>query len=300
MRLQDKVALITGAGSNIGRAMARLFAREGAAVVVGDTDETGGGETVRLIEAAGGRACSVAGDVSTTQGLRQSIDGAVETYGRLDMFLSNANSGASGTIAQFDRAGAEKLLMVNLMALMEGAHYCLPHMQQAGGGAIVATSSVQALVGVPGHPAYGAAKAGILGAVRSMAVELWPYKVRVNAVCPGGTGGKTWTVIDELGEEYLPEFEERFGREMRHLPLPVPTDPMAIAQAALFLASDEASYITGQHLSVDAGLGMLRYSVFHGPEPLDTPQARSQRHSELQAEFEAWLAAKKEEQVREP
>ena len=230
MRLQDKVALITGAGSNIGRAMARLFAREGAAVVVGDTDEVGGGETVRLIEAAGGRACSVAGDVSTTQGLRQSIDGAVETYGRLDMFLSNANSGASGTIAQFDRAGAEKLLMVNLMALMEGAHYCLPHMQQVGGGAIVATSSVQALVGVPGHPAYGAAKAGILGAVRSMAVELWPYKVRVNAVCPGGTGGKTWTVIDELGEEYLPEFEARFGREMRHLPLPVPTDPMAIAQ----------------------------------------------------------------------
>ncbi len=162
MRLQDKVALITGAGSNIGRAMARLFAREGAAVVVGDTDEVGGGETVRLIEAAGGRACSVAGDVSTTQGLRLSIDGAVETYGRLDIFLSNANSGASGTIAQFDRAGAEKLLMVNLMALMEGAHYCLPYMQQAG-GAIVATSSVQALTGVPGHPAYGAAKAGILG-----------------------------------------------------------------------------------------------------------------------------------------
>ena len=130
MRLQGKVALITGAGSNIGRAMARLFAREGAAVVVGDTDEVGGGETVRLIEAAGGRACLVAGDVSTTQGLRQSIDGAVETYGRLDIFLSNANSGASGTIAQFDRAGAEKLLMVNLMALMEGAHYCLPHMSR--------------------------------------------------------------------------------------------------------------------------------------------------------------------------
>ena len=98
-----------------------------------------------------------------------------------------------------------------------------------------------------------------------------------------------------MGEEYLPEFEARFGRDMRHLPLPVPTDPMAIARAALFLASDEASYITGQHLSVDAGLGMLRYDVFHGPEPLDTPQARSQRQSELQAEFEAWLAAKKEE-----
>ena len=295
MRLRGKVALITGAGSNIGRAMARLFAREGAAVVVGDMNEVGGGETVRLIEAAGGRACAVAGDVSTTEGLRQSIDAAVETYGRLDIFLSNANSGASGTIAQFDRAGAEKLLMVNLMALMEGAHYCLPHMEQAGAGAIVATSSVQALTGVPGHPAYGAAKAGILGAVRSMAVELWPYKVRVNAVCPGGTGGKTWTVIDELGEEYLPEFEARFGSDIRHLPLPVPTDPMAIAKAALFLASDEASYITGQHLSVDAGLGMLRYDVFHGPAPLDTRQAKGQRQSELQAEFEAWLAAKKEE-----
>ena len=162
--------------------------------------------------------------------------------------------------------------MVNLMALMEGAHYCLPHMQQVGGGAIVATSSVQALVGVPGHPAYGAAKAGILGAVRSMAVELWPYKVRVNAVCPGGTGGKTWTVIDELGEEYLPEFEARFGREMRHLPLPVPTDPMAIAQAALFLAADEAGYITGQHLSVDAAWAC--YATMSSTDPSRSTRRR--------------------------
>ena len=295
MRLQDKVALITGAGSNIGRAMARLFAREGAGVVVADIDEAGGGETVRLIEASGGRACAVAGDVGTTGGLRLSIDAAVETYGRLDIYLSNANAGASDTIARFDRAGAERLLMVNLMALMEGAHYCLPHMQRAGGGAIVATSSVQALVGVPGHPAYGAAKAGILGAVRSMAVELWPSKVRVNAVCPGGVSGHIWTVADELGEQYLPEFEARFGKEMRHLPLPVTVDPAAIAQAALFLSSEEASYITGQHLSVDAGLAMLHYNNFHGPEPLDTPQAKSRRQSELQAGFETWLAEKKEE-----
>ena len=105
MRLQGKVALITGAGSNIGRAMARLFAREGAAVVVGDTDESAAAKPCGSLKRPGGGACSVAGDVSTTQGLRQSIDEAVETYGRLDIFLSNANSGASGTIAQFDRAG---------------------------------------------------------------------------------------------------------------------------------------------------------------------------------------------------
>ncbi len=297
MRLQDKVALITGAGSNIGRDMARLFAREGAGVVVLDVNAEGGGETVRLIEAAGGKALFIDGDVSTTEGLRRGIDGAAEAYGRLDIYLSNANAGASGTIAEFDRAGAERLLAVNLMALMEGAHYCLPHMRAAGGGAIVATSSVQALVGVPGHPAYGAAKAGLLGAVRSMAVELWPHKVRVNAVCPGGVSGRTMTVLDELGEEYLAEFEERFGSDMRHLPLPVPTDPVAIAQAALFLASAEAGYITGQHLSVDAGLALLHYNVFHGPEPLNTPQAKSQRQSELQAAFEVWLAEKKKERA---
>ena len=295
MRLEKKVALITGSGSNIGRSMARIFAREGARVVVNDINDEGGAETVGLIEKAGGQARFVHADISTSEGVRHAVAFAAETYGKVDIYLSNANSGNGGTIQEFDRAGTEHILAVNLLALLEGAHHCLPEMEKAGEGSIVCTSSVQALIGVQ-SPAYSAAKAALLGAVRTMAVELWPHKIRVNAICPGGVGGSMWEVVDRLGEECLPEFEERFGRELRHLPMPVSVDPTAIAYAALYLASEEARFVTGQHLTVDAGLSMIHYGLHSGPPPLDTPAATRSYQERLQQEFRAWLEEKEKDQ----
>ena len=294
MRLQGKVALITGSGRNIGRSMARIFAKEGASVVVNDINDEGGAETVALIEKAGGQARFVHADISTSEGVRHVVAFAAETYGKVDIYLSNAHAGDGGTIENFDRAGTEQVLAINLLALLEGAHHCLPEMKKAGEGAIVCTSSVQALLGVQ-SPAYSAAKAALLGAVRTMAVELWPHKIRVNAICPGGVNGPMWEVVDRLGEEYLAEFEERFGRELRHLPMPVSVDPMAIAHAALYLSSEEARFVTGQHLTVDAGLAMIHYGMHSGPPPVETPAAKGAYEERFQEEFKVWMEEKEKE-----
>ena len=294
MRLEGKVALITGSGSNIGRSMARIFAREGALVAVNDIDEEGGEKTVELIEKAGGQARFVHADISTSEGVRHAVNFTAATYGKIDIYLSNAHAGDGGTIQAFDRQGTEQVLAVNLLALLEGAHHCLPEMEKAGEGAIVCTSSVQALLGVQ-SPAYSAAKAALLGAVRTMAVELWPHKIRVNAICPGGVRGPLWEVVDRLGEEYLPEFEERFGRELRHLPMPVSVDPMAIAHAALYLSSEEARYVTGQHLSVDAGLAMIHPGIHSGPPPVESPAAKGEYQERLQRELQSWMDEKEKE-----
>ena len=269
MRLEKKVALITGSGSNIGRSMARIFAREGAQVVVNDINDEGGAETVALIEKSGGEARFVHADISTSEGVRHAVEFTARTYGKVDIYLSNANAGNGGTIQEFDRAGTEHILAV-------------------------CTSSVQALLGVQ-SPAYSAAKAALLGAVRTMAVELWPHKIRVNAICPGGVGGQMWEVVDRLGEEYLPEFEERFGRELRHLPMPVSVDPTAIAHAALYLASEEARFVTGQHLTVDAGLSMIHYGLHSGPPPVETPAAARAYQERLQQEFKTWVEENEKE-----
>jgi len=294
MRLEGKVALITGSGSNIGRSMARIFAKEGASVVVNDINDEGGAKTVALIEKAGAQARFVHADISTSEGVRHAVAFTAETYGKVDIYLSNAHAGEGGTIENFDRAATEQILAINLLALLEGAHHCLPQMKKAGEGAIVCTSSVQALLGVR-LPAYSAAKAALLGAVRTMAVELWPHKIRVNAICPGGVNGPMWEVVDRLGEEYLPEYEERFGRELRHLPMPVSVDPMAIAHAALYLASDEARFVTGQHLAVDAGLAMIHPGTHTGPPPVETPEAKGIYKKRLQEEFKTWIKKKEEE-----
>jgi len=292
MRLKDKVALLIGCSPNIGRSIARIFAKEGAAVVVDDIKEEEGKETVSLIEKAGGRAVFTSADISVSEGLKEAVSCAVDTFGRLDIFVSLANAGNSRSVAEFDRSEAELCYAVNVLALIEGAQYCLPHMKEAGGGSIIAISSIQGVRGVGGNPGYAAAKAGITGAVRSMAVELWQHKIRVNTIYPSGVGGPTWQVIDQLGWEYLPEFEERFGADMRHVPIIVGIDPIALGYAALFLASDESTYITGITLPVDAGTSIIHSGVYKGAPPCETPERKNEYQRELYEKFRAWLDEK--------
>lgn len=293
MRLKDKVALIIGCSPNIGRSIARIFAKEGAAVVVDDIKEDEGKETVSLIEKAGGRAVFTPADISVSEGLKDAVSCAVDTFGRLDIFVSLANAGNSRSVTEFDRSGAELCYAVNVLALVEGAHYCLPHMKEAGGGSIISISSIQGVRGVGGNPGYAAAKAGIIGAVRSMAVELWQQKIRVNAIYPSGVGGPAWEVIDQLGWEYLSEFEERFGSDMRHLPLIVGIDPIALGYAALFLASGEASYITGVTLPVDGGTSIIHSGVYKGVPPCETPERKREYQQELYEKYKTWFDEKK-------
>jgi len=295
MRLKNKVALMIGCSPNIGRSIARIFAKEGAAVVVDDIKEEEGKETVSLIEKSGGKAVFIPADISCSEGLKNAVACAVDTFGRIDIFISLANAGSSGSVVEFDRSAAELCYAVNVLALIEGAHYCLPHMQAAGGGSIIAVSSIQGVRGTGGNTGYAAAKAGIIGAIRSMAVELWQHKIRANVIYPSGVGGPTWEVIDQLGWEYLPEFEERFGADMRHLPIIVGIDPIALGHAALFLASDESNYITGVTLPVDAGTSIIHSGVYRGFPPCETPEKKGEYQGELGERFEAWFGEKKAE-----
>jgi len=294
MRLRGKVALLIGCSPNIGRSIARVFAKEGASIVVDDIKEKEGRETVSLIEKAGGRAVFTPADISTSQGLRDAVSCTIDSFGRLDIFVSLANAVQNHSVADFDRSTAERCYAVNVLALIEGAHYCLPHMKKAGGGSIIAVSSIQGVRGTGGNPGYAAAKAGLIGAARSMAVELWQHKIRVNVIYPSGVGGPTWEVIDQLGWDYLPEFEEKFGAEMRHLPLIVGVDPIALGYSALFLASDESSYITGVTLPVDAGTSIMHYDVYKGFPPCETPEQKREYQRELHKKYEEWIEEKKQ------
>jgi NAD(P)-dependent dehydrogenase (short-subunit alcohol dehydrogenase family) len=258
-----------------------LFAHEGAAVVVNDIAEDAGRETVRMIECDGGVALYDGSDIRFTDGVRAVVARTDERFGRLDALVSLANAGESRSVADFDRSGAELGYAVNVLALVEGARFAAPVMERNGGGSIVAVSSIQAVCGTGRSPDYAAAKAAILGATRSMAVELWQRRIRVNALTPTAVTGPAWRVVDELGWDALPEFERRFGSVLRHLPGGVAVDPMGVAYAALFLVSDESSWITGITLPVDAGMHMFHYGVFNGVGECATPKrvARFRRNS---------------------
>jgi NAD(P)-dependent dehydrogenase (short-subunit alcohol dehydrogenase family) len=295
MRLKDKVALLIGCSPNIGRSIARIFAKEGASVVVDDIKEKEGMETVAMIEKAGGKAVFTSADISTSQGLKDAVSCTIDNFGKVDIFVSLANALQGHSVAEFNRSTAELCYAVNVLALIEGAHYCLPHMKKTGGGSIIAVSSIQGFRGTGGNPGYAAAKAGLTGAAQTMAVELWQHKIRVNVIYPSGVGGPTWNVIDQLGWDYIPEFEEKFGAEMRHLPLIVGIDPIALGYAALFLASEESNYITGVTLPVDAGTSIMHCDVYKGFPPCETPERKNEYQRELYKKYKEWIEEKKSE-----
>ena len=246
--LEGKVALITGAGSGIGRATAKIFAREGAKIVLADVVEEGGQQTLAMIGDTGGDAIFIRTDVSRESDVNAAVAKAVEKYGRLDCAFNNAGIEGQGglthecTVENWNRVIAIDLTGVWLCMKAEIAQM----MKQGKGGAIVNTSSGAGLAGVKGMPAYVAAKHGVAGLTKSAAIEYGRHGIRVNAVCPGPI--KTPMMERLLGER--PNAEERFARGG---PLKRLGDPQEIGEAVAFLCSDHASYVTGLPMPVDGG-----------------------------------------------
>jgi NAD(P)-dependent dehydrogenase (short-subunit alcohol dehydrogenase family) len=245
--LGGKVALITGAGSGIGRATALIFAREGARLALSDIAAEGGEETLRMVKQAGAEAIFVRTDVSKLAEVEALAAKVIATWGRMDCAFNNA--GVDGRMAKLAECTEEtwnRTIAVNL----SGVFFCMkaeiPHMLRQGGGAIVNTASVAGLTGSPGLPAYVASKHGVVGLTRAAALEYGREKIRVNCVCPGPIR------TPMLGRLLTgrPEMEHRFASAE---PLKRLGEPSEIGEAVAWLCSDSASYVTGHAMPVDGG-----------------------------------------------
>src|SRR5438270_4922 len=185
-RLRGKVALITGGGSGMGRASCLLFAREGATVAVVDRADAAGEETVRLIGDEGGAASFIHADVADAADVERMVDTTVQTFGRLDVLFNNAGiEGPSVDLLDYGEDDWARVIAVNLTAVYRAMRAAIPHMISQGGGVILSTASVAGLVGLARSSAYSAAKAGVIGLSRTVALEYGPQKIRVNCICPG-------------------------------------------------------------------------------------------------------------------
>jgi NAD(P)-dependent dehydrogenase (short-subunit alcohol dehydrogenase family) len=247
MLVEDKVAIITGAASGIGRATAKRYAEQGASVVVADVDEAGGAETVSAITESGGEATFVSTDVSRPGEVRNLIETAVAEYGGIDVLFNNA--GIEGPLAWFedyDDGEFERVVATNLGGVFYGTKYGIEAMRADGGGSIINTSSIVSRSGIRGRSGYAGTKAGINGLTRTAAVEYADKGIRVNSVLPG-------IVETPMNQRSAADDSDvRDGYDLSE-PMPGKTQPEEVADAVLFLGSDLASRITGIELPVDGG-----------------------------------------------
>ncbi len=249
MRLKDKVAIITGSGSGIGKAAALIFAREGAKVVVADINESSAKKTVEEIEAKGGEAIPVQVDVTDESQVKQMTQAAKEKFGKLDVLFNNAGMQNIGTVLEVAEEDWDKVFEVNVKSVLFCSKHAIPLMTENGGGSIINVGSVAGVVGVPKLAAYCAAKGAVIALTRNMALDLAAQKIRVNCIVPG-------TTLTPLIQELLKTDDTEEKRQARLAKYPIGRfgHPDEIAAAALFLASDEASFSTGSALHVDGGM----------------------------------------------
>ncbi len=248
MRLKDKVAIVTGAGAGIGEVTAEVLAEEGAQVVAADIDVVGGGETVRTIRAKGGATHFVQADISKEAEAKKIADETVKTFGRIDILVNNAAvfvlKGFEATVEEWRNS-----LQTNIVGTAMVTKYVVEHMKR-NGGAIVNLGSMSGFIAQPDFFAYSSTKAALVQMTRNMAMDLGPYKIRVNSVCPG-------TILTPASRRHMRKIgltEEQFSKqEGAKTFLGRVGQPREIAYAILFLVSDEASYVTGASLMVDGG-----------------------------------------------
>jgi meso-butanediol dehydrogenase / (S,S)-butanediol dehydrogenase / diacetyl reductase len=247
-KLDNRISIVTGGGSGIGEATAKLFAAEGARVVIADIDEQGGNRVAREI---GSSATFRRSDVGVAAEVDAMIKFAVDRFGRLDVLFNNAFATTFGVVGQMPLDGWDKTLSVTLSGVFYGMHFALPQMVTQGGGAIVNTASISGLGGDYGAGAYNAAKAGVANLTRTAAIEYARKNVRVNAVCPGVIA--TPAVLNGLiARSRDPERARRRAEECH--PMGRLGKPEEIARVVLFLASDDASFMTGSMVVVDGGV----------------------------------------------
>lgn len=251
-RLHGKVALISGAGSGIGRAAAQLFAAEGAAVAVVDLRAVAADETVAMIVADGGRAVSLVANVALADEVEAAVATAVSALGRLDVVYNNAGVDSKGSVADATEDDWDRAFAVNAKGTFLVSRAAVPHLIEAGGGSIINQGSVAALVGVPNFAAYCAAKGAVVALTRSMAVDLAQHQIRVNVICPG-------TVFTPLMEPMLMargdgDLQAGLAKTLLKYPIGRLGTPEDIARVALFLACDDAAFITGSTVTADGGM----------------------------------------------
>ena len=251
-RLSGKVAIVTGASSGIGRATAKLFAKEGAKVVVGARREAELASLVREIAAEGGEARAVAGDVQSEAYAKDLVAAAEKQFGRLDIAFNNAGTiGPSGPTTEIAEKDWTSALAVNLTSAFLGAKHQIPAMLKQGGGSIIFTSTfVGYTVAFPGVAAYAASKAGLIGLTQALAAEYGPQGVRVNAILPGAVDTPMYQQVNNTPEQqaWLTNLHalKRVGK------------PEEIARSVLYLASDDSAFVTGTASLIDGGLSITR------------------------------------------
>jgi len=254
MRLKNKVAIITGAASGIGRASAIMFAKEGAKVVVSDIDDAGGQETVKGINASGGEAIYVHADVGIASDVDNLVKLAVDTFGKVDVLFNNAGYFMwPHKLEEIDEEEWDRTYTVNVKGIFFGAKYVVPEMKKGGGGVIINTASV-AGIRPRGHAAYGSAKAAAIGLTKSLAIQLAPYNIRVNVINPVAT--ETPLLRNFFGATTDEEMEEARKERIKGIPLGRTATPEDVAYAAVYLASDESTMLTGGSINVDGGAGI--------------------------------------------
>jgi NAD(P)-dependent dehydrogenase (short-subunit alcohol dehydrogenase family) len=254
MKLKGKVAIITGAATGIGRATAKLYAKEGAKVVIADINDKGANDTVNSIKQDGGESIYFPTNVVKVSDLEAVVKSAVDIYGRLDIFYHNAGAAGPGLLDNTSEEAYDLSMAVNLKAGYFGAKYAAEEIRKVGGGSILFTSSASGMrVSPAGSPSYSTAKAGLIMLTRALAVYLAKDNIRVNCICPGPvTSTPLWPQFVSRNPGINPEQLTKTIVE-KTVPLKRPGTPEEMAAAALFLVTPEASYITGVALPVDGG-----------------------------------------------
>ena len=249
MKLKDKVAIVTGASRGIGFAIASRFAAEGAKVVIIDVLEEGAKEAVRKIKDQGGEALAFQGDVTSKERMEEIVFQVLEELGAIDILVNNAGIYVGKAFLEEPLEFYDRTFKVNVLGTVIPSQAVVSHMKERRSGKIIHISSKSAIVGEPGHAAYSASKGAVLALTRAMAIELAPYHINVNAICPGPT--ETAILFSSMTKDQLEELK-------KYIPLGRYGKPEDIAGAALYLASNDSDWCTGIGLSVDGGMSILK------------------------------------------
>ncbi|BFT74481.1 SDR family NAD(P)-dependent oxidoreductase [Paenibacillus sp. P36] len=251
MRLQDKIVLITGAGSGIGKSTALLFAQEGATVIVNDLDETKGRETVSEIKDKGGEALFLHADVTNPEHVKTMVETAIAEFGRIDVLFNNAGISGVGAVHEIEPEAWDRIMSINVKGVFLPSKYVLPYMMERKTGSIINMSSCVAEIGLARRVSYAATKGAVLALTKSMQVDYAAYNIRVNALLPG-------TIFTPFVENYLKTSYDDPTAAIESLKQRQLSGELGksedVAKAALFLASDDSKFMMGSPLYIDGGV----------------------------------------------